>query len=361
MRNLVLLVTVLLLPLLTGCKEMISLQMAQDQPEDIQQLLEHDEFARARQLTGKYPAIDTPELQVRIATQEVAYEDNIYTWARSLESKNDLLGAVQLLSDALQKVPNSDMLRDYRNRLETERLEKIRVNEKHQLIARAEYILSQKALYQQYDNLKQPSLIHRWEHARNRTDLENVAKQLRNHGKYAFEHDDLESAQECLQLSKSIHNTPKTRQLLDKLQATRDSQEKVAQKQAHLNKAKKQDQLKQRQAKETRKYLDATQDALSVNDLAVARENFIQIPLPSSKSSEVTALQEDLDLALTTRVTELTSRGDAKYRADNVISAIKIWAEALELDPENQDLKERLDRAARVLARLEQLKRQQRR
>ena len=90
MRNLVLLVTVLLLPLFTGCKEMISLQMAQDQPEDIQQLLEHDEFARARQLTGKYPAIDTPELQVRIATQEVAYEDNIYTWARSLESKNDL-------------------------------------------------------------------------------------------------------------------------------------------------------------------------------------------------------------------------------------------------------------------------------
>ena len=180
MRNPLFLIMALLLPLFTGCKEISSLQLVQDRPEDIQQLLEQDEFARARQLTGRYPAIDTPELQILITTQEVAFVDNIHTWARSLESENDLLGAVQLLSDALQKVPNSNLLREYRNRLEIERLEKIRANEKHQLIARAEYILSQKALYLQHDNLEQPNLIQRWEHARNRMDLENVARKLRS-------------------------------------------------------------------------------------------------------------------------------------------------------------------------------------
>lgn len=359
MRNPLILIMALLLPLLTGCKEISSLQLVHDRPEDIQQLLENDEYARARQLTGKYPEIDTQELQVRITTLEVAYEDNIYKWARSLESENDLLGAVQLLSDALQKVPNSNMLRDYRNRLETERLEKIRTNEKQQLIARAEYILSQKALYLQHDNLEHPSLIQRWEHARNKMDLENVARKLRDHGKYAFEQGHLESAQECLQLSKRIHNTPKTRDLLDKLLATKDSQGKAAQKQARMHETRKLDQLKQRWAVATRKYLDATQEALSTNDLAVARANFIRIPPALGKSREFTTLQEDLDLALSTRVTELIYRGDAEYRADYVTTAIKTWTEAMELDPENQDLKERLDRAARVLARLEQLKQQQ--
>ena len=359
MRNPIFLIVALLLPLFTGCKEIGSLQLAQDRPEDIQQLLEHDEFARARQLTGKYPAIDTPELQALISTQEAAYEDNIYTWARALESENDLLGAVQLLSNALQKVPNNDMLRGYRNRLEKERLERIRANEKHQLIARAEYILSQKMLYQQQHNLQQPNLVQRWEHTRNGRELKSVAKQLLTAGEYAFKQNDLEDALACLQLSKKLHDIPEARDLLEKLTAIRDSQQKVVQKQASLSKVRKQNQLKQRQAKEARKLLDATQDALSANDLAVARANFIQIPSPSSKSGEATALQEDLDLAVTTRVTQLTTRGDAEYRADNIVTAIRAWAEALELDPENKDLKERIDRAARVLARLEQLKQQQ--
>jgi len=362
MRKPIFLMMVLLLPLFTGCTTMNSLQLAQDQPEDIQQLLEHNEFARARQLTGKYPAIDTPELQALISMQEAAYEDSASTEARTLESENNLYGAVQLLSGVLQKVPNSNMLREYRNRLEKERLEKIRSNERHHLIARAEYILNQEMFYQQQHKLETPNLIQRWGQTRNDRESETVAKQLRIHGEDAFKENDLQTAMECLQLSKQLDNTPETRELLDKLIATRDSQQKVVQKQASLKKVKKQNRLKQRQAIKTRQLLEATQQALSVNDLPVARANFIQIPSPSSKSSEVSevsAIQEDLDLALRKRVTQLTSRGDSQYRADNVDAAIKTWSEALELDPENQNLKERLDRATRVLARLEELRQQQ--
>ena len=85
MRNPVLLLIALSLPLFPGCKELNSLQLVQDQPEDLQQLLEQDNFARARQLTGKYPAIDSPELQARISTQEAAYEGSIITGAGKLE------------------------------------------------------------------------------------------------------------------------------------------------------------------------------------------------------------------------------------------------------------------------------------
>ena len=91
----------------------------------------------------------------------------------------------------------------------------------------------------------------------------------------------------------------------------------------------------------------------------MARSTFIKIPSSSSKNSKVIAVQDDLDNAVDRHVTKLTSRGDAQYRADNVNGAIKLWMQARQLDPENQELKERLDRARKVLARLEELKSQQ--
>jgi hypothetical protein len=359
MRNPILLLIALSLPLFPGCKELNSLQLVQDQPEDLQQLLEQNNFARARQLTGKYPAIDSPELQARISTQEAAYEDSIITGAGELESEDNLLEAVQLLSNALQKAPNSEVLREYRNRLEKERLEKLRTNETRQLMARAEFLLHQKKFYEQQNKLQSTSVIQNWEHTRNDRESETLARQLRDQGEDAFQQADLQIALECLQLSKSLDNTPETRELLDKLAATNESQQKTALKKASLKKAKKRKRLKKHQARETRELLETTRQALLVDDLVEAHETFNQIPSPANESSEVSALREDLDRAVTTRVAQLTSRGDSEYRADKVDTAMKTWSEALELDPENQNLKERLERAGRVLARLEQLKQQQ--
>ena len=359
MRNPALLLIALLLPLFSGCKEISSLNLGQDQPGDLQQLLEQNEFARARRLTARYPAIDTTEMQARISTEEAAYEDIIITRAGELEAEDNLLEAVQLLSNTLQNIPNSKRIREYRNRLDKERLEKLRANEGRQLMARSEYVLNQKKLYQQQHNLQSPSMVQHWQHARNDREAEELAKQLRIQGEHASREDDLQTAMEYLQLSQKLHDTPEVRDLLDKLAATKDSRQKSVRKQAGLKKAGKQNSLKQRQAKETRKLVETTRQALLTEDLVMAQATFNQIPSPANKSSEVAVLREDLDRAVTTRVTQLTSRGDSEYRADHVNTAIRTWSEALQLDPENQNLKERLERASRVLARLEQLKQQQ--
>jgi len=359
MRNPVLLLIVLLLPLFPGCKEMSSLQLVQDQPEDIQQLLEQNEFARARRLTGKNPAIDTPELQARISTGEAAYENNIITRARQLEAEDNLLEAVQLLSNTLQRIPNSNSVRTYRNRLDKERLENIRTNERRQLIAQAEYVLNQEKFYQQQHNLQSPGMVQHWEHMRNDREAEALSKQLKNQGEYAFRQEDLHTAMEYLQLSQKLHDSPETRGLLDELAATKGSRQSVTKKQTASNKTGKQSRLKKHQAKETRKLMEATRQALLAENMVMAQATFNQIPSPANKSSEVAVLRKELDHAVTTRVTQLTSRGDQEYRADHVNTAIRTWSEALQFDPENQELKERLERATRVLARLEQLKQQQ--
>ena len=342
--------------LLTGCIELGSLKIAQDRPEDIAQLLENNEFSRARRLTERFPAVATAELQAQLSTQEISYENSTLTDANKLESTNELFGAVQLLSSALQQLPHSQILLEYRNRLEEERLENIRTNEQQQIIARAEYILNQRTYYQQQNNLEAPNLIKRWEEARNNKEMETLSEQLSNYGKDAFERDDSQIAQKCLQLSNKLSDNPEARSLLDRINITSNEQHEAVKQQASINKAKKENRTLKSQVQKTERLLKETRQALLDDDLVVARASFIQMPSTANRSKEFLMLQETLDQTINSRVTQLTSRGDAEYRTDKVITAINTWSEALKLDPENQSLKERLDRAGRVLVKLEQIK-----
>ncbi len=107
------LLVAVLLPVIAGCSTDGS-QYASDRTgrRTLQPLIKQHEYARARQLTGKYPSLDTMEIQAWITSQESEYEAAVFSDARTLEKDNDLLGAVQLLSAALQKLPHSTLLRE---------------------------------------------------------------------------------------------------------------------------------------------------------------------------------------------------------------------------------------------------------
>jgi hypothetical protein len=358
----------LLLPVMAGCSGMDTIQLGQDRPEDLDRLLAQHEYARARQLTSKYPSLDTQEVQARVTHEEISYEEKIYSQARELESGNDLLGAVQLLSAALQKVPHSKSLRELRNAIEPERIKQLQTNEREQLIARANYILDQRQLYHDQANLETPSLGKRWENTRNQKEAITLSEQLLEYGQQALQGDKPELAKICLQLSQTLHKTPEVDALLADIH-TEDEEHKqaarqktrLAQKKAKRRKAQNRKKEQQVQKSKTEVLLAETQQALAKDDLQVARAAFVQIPPSAVTDSEVLATQDNLDQAVDVRVKKLMTTGDAQYRADNVLLAVRTWTKALSLDPDNPELRERVERANKVLARLEELKRQQRR
>ena len=362
------LILALLLPVIAGCSGMDTIRIGQDRPGNLDSLLEQHEYARARQLTSKYPSLDTLAVQTRITSEESAYEENIYSQARELQSENDLLGAVQLLSDALQKVPHSTSLRELRNTIEPKRMQQLQANEREQLIARANYILGQQQLYQDQTNLEAPSLGQRWENTRNQKEALQLSGQLMEHGQQALETGNSELAKTCLQLSQALHKTPEVDALLANIHAadeaqiqavkqkTRQAQKKATRKKAQNRKKKQQDQKNK-----TEVLLAKTRQALKEDNLQVARAAFGQIPSAAITNSEVLAIQNDLEQAVDVRVRQLMAAGDTLYRADDVLQALRTWTHALSLAPDNQYLRERVERANKILARLEELKRQQRR
>ena len=350
----------ILLPLLVGCSGMDTLSLVQDRPEDIDQLLQQHEYARVRQLTGRYPSLDTPAVRDAVAQQEAGYVDSTLAAARTLESGQDLLGAVQLLSGALQRVPHSEPLRELRNALEQERLRQLRHNEREQLVSRAAYMLDQQQLYQQQVNLQEPSLVQRLESARNEKLGIDLSRQLVEHGAYSLQQAELENAQVCLDLSMALHASPEARSLLEEVAAARHSRNQQAQQDASVLQTRNQQKHSKKQQQKTEVLLAETQQALENNDLQLARNAFVQIPSSASNHHVVRAVQDDLDRKLNTQVATLMATGDAQYRADKVIEAISTWEKAHALDPGNPALKQRLERARKVLARLEELKSAQR-
>ncbi|MGD8619148.1 MAG: hypothetical protein PVH54_08145 [Gammaproteobacteria bacterium] len=349
----------LLLAVLQGCAHMDNLGLMQDSPADIDQLLEHHEYARIRQLTSRRPDIDTPELQDLVTRLEQAYVKNTISDARALEAGNDLFSAVDLLSTALQRVPHSDRLRKLRNMLEHERVQELKRNERERLITRANYMLEQQALYQQQVNLTTPSLVQRWEIARYDREAVALSGQLLEHGENALLQNDLENAETCLQLSLRLNHTTTAQETLSRLQLLRASHQQVELKKASVKQAEKKQKIQRSQQQQTEVLLAETQQALEQNNLQVAHAAFVQIPASTSNNSEVIAIKDNLREAVKKHVTELVARGDSLYRADNVHEALQQWNKALLLDPENRPLQERIDRANKVLARLEELKRQQ--
>ena len=146
---------------------------------------------------------------------------------------------------------------------------------------------------------------------------------------------------------------------MSQLETLRATQRQNDEKKTRVIKIKEEKRLARKHRDKTQEVLEKTEQALDNNDLSAAYRIFRELPKGGSESSKVVATRTRLNNAIRSKVSTLTSEGDRQYRADNVVRAIRSWEQALELDPDNQELTERLERARKVLARLEELKNRQ--
>jgi hypothetical protein len=103
-----------------------------------------------------------------------------------------------LLTDALQKLPHSTLLRTLRADLEQQRAHQVRLNERDMLLTRAGFLLEQRELYQQQMKLQSPSFLQDREYTRQQAEAQEIAASLMDHADYALQHDDKVTAKNVL-------------------------------------------------------------------------------------------------------------------------------------------------------------------
>jgi len=349
-----------LLAFLAGCQHLSALRLEPDRPGDLGTLMLEQEYGRAQQLLVQYPYLDTPDTRAELNERISDYETLVLSDARTRKSNDDLYGANELLVVALQNLPDSPRLNEYKGRLDAERAERLRENERRELLADAEYFVAQQEVYEERLNLDTPTLVQRMKNSLNQQQANDLASRLLACGEEALQETDHEMADKCLHYSLAIKDTPEVRTALSQLESWRAAQRQSDKKKTHIIQVKEEKRLARKHRDKTQEVLEKTEQALDNNDLPAACRIFRELPKRGSESDKVVALRTRLNNAIRSRVRAMTSEGDRQYRADNVVRAIHSWDGALELDPDNPELTERLERARKVLARLEELKKKQR-
>lgn len=156
-------------------------------------------------------------------------------------------------------------------------------------------------------------------------------------------------AKQCLDLADKIEPSEETKQLLngvaqriEKLQhaSTNRRLEKAAQerKQEVENLLAEAEKANQRGA-----YRDA---------LFILNEALKQDP----KNTEVHRLRSETQQTLNRQVESLVRLGDRLYSDEKIVPAVSMWETALKLDPDQREIGEKIDRARRVLEKLEAIR-----
>ncbi len=345
-----------LLPLLAGCPRIDSLRVVQDRPEDIEALLTQNEFARIQRLLARHPSLDTTGLQTRVYTRTGIYENSTLADARTLASEGNLHAAVKHLDEALYKLPGSARLTDYKDTLETRRRARLQENERLQLLSRARHIAEQQLLQREKHRLETPDISQRWQLDLGQQQARTITSELLACAQDALQQDDLEGAATCLDLAERINDGPEVQTALRQLESRRDSSRQVRETPRAASPVRQAESERTSRQGTRQQLLVKTEQALNNNDLLTARKSFHELQETSGEGGETDAIKQRLETAITASVEGLTRQGDRLYRADKVSAAIESWQHALELDPDNSRLQERLARARKVLARLEELK-----
>jgi tetratricopeptide (TPR) repeat protein len=351
----------LLMVFLTGCQHLNAIRLEQDRPADLAMLMALNEYGRAEHLLHQYPELDTPKTRGELNERIANFEDAVLADAKAMESTDNLYGAHGLLVEALQKLPDSRRLNEHMCQLEAKRSERLNENQRRELLAQAEYYVSQQEIYNEHLSLAAPSLIERVKIRLLHQQAEDLAGRLLACGQKTMAKDQIDLAETCLRYARQINDGPGVREALAKLESRRAARRQSEEKKVRVTWVRDEKKPARKHREKTQEVLEKTEQALKDNELAMAQEALRNLPEGANETEEVEAVRTRLNEEIDSTVRALIRRGDRQYRADYVGGAIRTWEQALELDPDNAELNKRLERARKVLARLEELRKRQRR
>ncbi len=156
-------------------------------------------------------------------------------------------------------------------------------------------------------------------------------------------------AQECLELALSLETTQQDRLLLDLIA---EKEKKTKQVKAQ----KKQDIQEQQRKDRIQNKLQKASTLYEKDEFDAARKLLNQVLTEEPANPQAKRLLAQLESRLESHLEHLLKSGDKLYQEGEIEGALGIWKAALRLDPENPLVKEKIERATRVLENLEDLR-----
>lgn len=292
--------------------------------------------------------------------QAFRFEQQTLAEATTRQDEGDWRGALNVLDDALQRYPESKTLQDARKEFRTRQEQQLASLDADLMLARANWLLEQKNIL-----VKKRSLggtLSRSESGQLASidqELGKLQPPLVLQGEKALKSGKLTLAKRCLSLAEQIEKDESTRRLhaaVNKANRQHASRAKARQRKAQ---EREREALARKSHAEFQAHLGSARESLAKGDLVSARHSVTAAAAIDEEHPELKVVSRELRTQITARTDRLINEGSSLYRRGEFQEAQKLWAEAVRLDPDNTLAKARLERAERVVDKLNRLRQEQ--
>jgi tetratricopeptide (TPR) repeat protein len=319
------------------------------QPEDTRLSTALEEYTSAKS-NGTHEA-NSPARE-QLARARLSYINAALDAAGQQQRAGEWFQAQQLLDEALKQAPDSQQLSAARAQIETEIAARLRLNDCLLGAARARYLSDKFGLLGQRAPLDSKDYLQDWKSKREREELEQLAVQLRDCASVALDDYQLSVAEETIAAATRINGAEfiaTERQRLEQLR-----------KPAPVTKPVKVQAPPKRPTVDTpqqriRKVRIALQSAITRGDLRQAKARIVELRQLEGDTPQLLELDKSVSEATAAFITETHERANALYREQQIEQARDLWQKILELDPEDTQARANLERAERVLKKLDEL------
>lgn len=290
------------------------------------------------------------ELHDEVKNLAKDYESKVLADVDGKLATKDMEGVLVALRQGLRKLPNNRRLINRRNQLFTKQFEMIRKLNYQLLIARGEYLLKEVKIREELTQLDWDNASAQWSLNRINEELRIVSKELISCSNKELRRGNLEMSRNCIELAGKMHASPEYRKTARKLQQLLRKHNKPGL--ASIERP-----LPQRGRPLSARELDVlVKKALTEGRLREALQIIKERKKLGPKKKQIADLEKAIESKLNSTVSKLMKRGNKYYRNGSIRSAKRDWEQVLQLDPENIEAKKNVERAQRVLDKLNKLK-----
>ena len=269
-----------------------------------------------------------------IKTREQNFIKEVLDSAKNKRAQGQWQLALDIYSEALNKVENDPAILTAKKNLLEERNTQVTELRKNMLLRRARALVQYKPIYDKlkklipndYDALHD---INKFENEKNET-----SNHLLNCGDHALNTKNYALAEECFELSNKLVSSEKTSELITKTKniIKLDSDKK-----------------------KVHELIKAYHEAYNSGNFPKARHHLDQLLTINPNHKDSRQLKEQLDRDINTRIEKGINLGKIQYSQGKINAALKTWQELSKLDPKNEELSTLVIRAQKVSSKIETL------
>lgn len=336
---------VVILSQLSGCAVWYSMQS--DLEQRIDQWVEAKDYATAldtlEQIRPSHPQYEQLQIKKqRILQLSKNYEADILRRAAAETKQQHWRAAAQLYEQGMEKLPPSNTLTEAYQTFSRLRQQQLELTTYQMQLYKAEWLLKNLPLQQQLQELTPTGQRIDASVLPTEDEIGALYNDLVHCGQATMMHNaDLELAEECFTTAAQLNPEGK------RFPATIDISQQLV------------ELTKRRAASLSSKgeeLLANSRQALHKDDLHQAYKLFNKIPAEDQHNSAVIALRKELNIRISNNVKQGIEMGRKLYSQGDIERALAIWNNVRELDPQNEQLDNHIERAQRVLNKLKLLK-----